>query len=269
MVLVFVLMRVTSRKKVSGSDNPDNKQVPPRRRGRYGKWVGGGLGWALGGPIGGILGFVFGSMYDGMQSGTYEYKTTQRGDFSVSLLILAAAVMRADNKIMRSELDYVRLFFERQFGPQEAQRNMSLLKEILKQEINILEVCTQIRTYMDYSSRLQLVHFLFGIARADGDYNPKEVEMVEQIASFLNISSQDFTSIKAMFIKDTSSAYRILEVNSTATDDEIKTAYRKMAVKYHPDKVAHLGEDVQKAAKEKFQKLNEAYEQVKRERGIR
>jgi DnaJ like chaperone protein len=208
-------------------------------------------------------------MYDGMQSGTYEYQPTRRGDFSVSLLVLAAAVMRADGKVMRSELSYVRMFFERNFGPEEAGRNIQLLKEILKQDINLREVCMQIQTYMEYASRLQLVHFLFGISQSDGNFHPKEVEVISQIAQYLNISQADYNSIKAMFIKDTKSAYKILEITENANNDDIKKAYRKMAVKYHPDKVSHLGEDVQKAAKEKFQTLNEAYEQIKKERGIK
>lgn len=270
-VIVFILMNYTGRKRPKTSaGNPGQMSAPkPRRRGRYGKWIGGGLGWAFGGPIGGILGFIFGSMYDGMQSGAYEYRPTQRGDFSVSLLILAAAVMRADGKVMRSELSFVRMFFERNFGPEEAGKNIYLLKEILKQDINLREVCMQIQTYMEYASRLQLIHFLFGVAQSDGKFDPKEVGVVQQIAQYLNISQADFESIKAMFIKDTKSAYKILEISESATNDEIKKAYRKMAIKYHPDKVSHLGEDVQKAAKEKFQKVSEAYEQIKNERGIK
>jgi DnaJ like chaperone protein len=270
-VIVFILMNYTGKKRSNASSGSTGQVKPPRprRRGRYGKWIGGGLGWAFGGPIGGILGFIFGSMYDGMQSGKYEYQPTQRGDFSVSLLVLAAAVMRADGKVMRSELSYVRMFFERNFGPEEAGKNIYLLKEILKQDINLREVCMQIQTYMEYASRLQLIHFLFGIAQADGKFDPKEVGVIQQIAQYLNISQADYESIKAMFIKDTKSAYRILEISESATNDEIKKAYRKMAVKYHPDKVSHLGEDVQKAAKEKFQKVSDAYEQIKKERGIK
>ncbi len=268
-VIVYLLMNYTGKKSSRKSSQKDVKSRQPRRKGRYGKWIGGGLGWAFGGPIGGILGFIFGSMYDGMQSGAYEYRTTQRGDFSVSLMVLAAAVMRADGKVMRSELSYVRMFFERNFGPEEAGKNLYLLKEILKQDINLREVCMQIQTYMEYASRLQLIHFLFGIAQSDGKFDPREVNVIQQIAHYLNISQPDFDSIKAMFIKDTKSAYKILEITPDATNDEIKKAYRKMAVKYHPDKVSHLGEDVQNAAKVKFQKVSEAYEQIKNERGIK
>jgi DnaJ like chaperone protein len=235
---------------------------------RYAKWIGGGLGWAFGGPIGGILGFIFGTMVDGMQSGKFEYKPTQSGDFSVSLLVLSAAVMRADGKVLKSELDYVRSFFIRQFGLEIANNRIQMLQEILKQDFNLPEVCLQIRQYMEYPSRLQLMHYLFGLSSADGQYSPREVDMISQIAGYLGIEKQDYESIRAMFVKDLNSAFKVLEIAPEATDDEVKTAYRKMAVKYHPDKVAHLGDDIQTAAKEKFQQLSAAYEEIKKQRGM-
>ena len=236
---------------------------------RYAKWIGGGLGWAFGGPIGGILGFVFGTMVDGMQSGNYKYKPTQSGDFSISLMILSAAVMRADGKVMKSELDYVRNFFIRQFGVETANNRIQMLQEILKQDFKLPEVCRQIGQYMEYPSRLQLLHYLFGLSSADGQFNPKEVEMIGLMAGYLGVEKQDYESIRAMFVKDLNSAYKVLEILPEATDDEVKAAYRKMAVKYHPDKVAHLGDDVQTAAKEKFQQLSAAYEEIKKQRGIK
>jgi len=236
--------------------------------GKYGKWIGGGLGWAFGGPIGGILGFVFGAMYDKMQGNKYEERQTGRGDFSASLLILTAAVIKADNKILKSELDFVKRFFVQQFGAEAAKEQILLLKEILKQEIPLQEVALQIKTYMDYQSRLQLMHYLWGISGADGNFHPNEINTIEIIGTNLGISQSDFNSIKAMFVKDVDSAYKILEITPNATVEEIKKAYRKMALKYHPDRVSHLGEEFQKAAKEKFQKVGAAYEAIKKKRGF-
>ncbi len=239
------------------------------KRSGYGKWIGGGLGWAFGGPIGGILGFMFGSMVDGMQSGTPAYSGTRTGDFSVSLMVLAAAVMKADGKVVKSELDYVINFLKHQFGEEEGQNKILMLREILKQDYNVQEVSQQIRQFMEYPSRLQLIHFLFGISSADGAYHAREVEMIDTIGTFLGIRLADLNSIKAMFVKDVDSAYKILEVPKSATDEEVKKAYHRMAIKYHPDKVAHLGDDVRRAATEKFQKLNGAYEEIKKQRGIK
>ncbi len=236
---------------------------------KFGKWIGGGLGWALGGPIGGILGFFFGSMFDSIASADYEIKprTTQRGDFIASLLILSAAVMKADNKVMKSELDYVKSFLRQQFGDAQLEQSMLMLREILKQQINVPEVSAQIKSYMTYPLRLQLLHYLFGIAEADNPTTSSEIYIIEQIASYMGVTSSDFTSIKGMFVKDTLSAYKILEISPDATDEEVKKAYRKMALKYHPDKVSHLGEDIQKSAKEKFLKLQNAYNEIKTARG--
>lgn len=225
----------------------------------------------LGGPIGGILGFMAGSMFDSLTSQNIvgpRQQGTSRGDFGLTLLILSAAVMKADGKVLKSELEYVKQFFLHQFGPVGTQQRMLMLKEILKQEFSLHDVCTQIRYHMEMALRLQLLHYLFGISMADGQVHASEIDAICKIASYIGINQKDFESIKAMFVKDTTSAYRVLEITPAATDEELKKAYRKMAVKYHPDKVSHLGEDMQKASKEKFQQLNAAYEAIKKERGI-
>lgn len=231
---------------------------------KYGKWLGVTLGWALGGPIGGILGFTIGSIFDG--SG--KVIGAPRGDFAASLIVLLAAVMKADNKIMKSELDYVKAFFVRSFGQEKSAEALLLLRDILKKDIPVEEVCDQIQRNMPYPERLQLIHLLFGIAQSDGQIIASEINVIERISNLLRIDIKDFTSIKSMFVADTDAAYKILEIPPEATEQEIKKAYRKMAIKYHPDKVAHLGEDFQKSAKEKFQKVNEAYETLKKQRNF-
>lgn len=254
--------------------------------GKYGKWIGGGLGWALGGPIGGILGFMFGSMFDSVKGGEHAYQggaqghpygnpngtgasTTRPGDFSVSLLILSAAMMKADGQVLKSELTYVKQFLEQQFGKERSSQLVLMLREVLKQSFNLQEVSQQIGHHMDYSSKLQLLHYLFGISMADGQIHTSEINAIAVISNYMGIRQQDLNSIKAMFVKETDSAYKVLEVKPDASDEEIRKAYRKMANQYHPDKVSHLGEDVQRAAKEKFQKLNDAYNQIKTQRGIK
>jgi DnaJ like chaperone protein len=255
----------------NGSPGPDPVNQPPngaRRKAGYAKWVGGGLGWVFGGPIGAILGVALGSMFDGMNSGKFAYQGTPRGDFAMSLLVLSAAVMKADQKIVKSELDYVRNFFVSQFGMEEGTRLISMLREILKQDIDVREVSVQVGQFTDYSVKLQLVHYLFGIAAADGLYHPDEVEIISAIAGFMGVPASDFTSIKAMFVKDFNWAYDVLEITTNATDDEVKKAYREMAKKHHPDKVAHLGDDVKQSATKKFQEVSAAYDEIKKQRGL-
>lgn len=240
---------------------------------KFGKWLGGGLGWAFGGPIGAILGFAVGSAIDSVVS--VEGKVVQNqssrrkaNDFSLSLLVLIAAVMKADGKVLKSELDYVKQFFLKQFGSEHTQELLITLREILQKDIPVQEVCLQIKTYTLYPARLQLIHLLFGVASVDGHVHQDELDVIKLIASNLGIKSNDFASIKAMFFKEVDGDYKILEIEKSVSDDEVKKAYRRMAVKYHPDKVTHLGEEFQKSAKEKFQKVQEAYENIKKQRGM-
>lgn len=240
--------------------------------GKFTKWIAGGLGWAFLGPIGGIIGFVVGSLME-KENGLLETKrtsgyssTTTTGGYVMSLLVLVAAVMKSDGKVLKSELNYVKEFFVRTFGADSAQEALILLRDLLNQNIPVTDVCHQIEKNMDYSSRLQLLHFLFGIAQADGQVDISEQQLIDHIAQNMGITGKDFESIKSMFVANIDAAYKILEIEPSATDEEIKKAYRKMAMKYHPDKVSYLGEDFQNAAKEKFQKVNQAYEQLKKER---
>jgi DnaJ like chaperone protein len=238
--------------------------------GKFSKWIAGGLGWAFFGPIGGLLGFALGSMMDSQaqQAIPGQQKQTTTGAYAMSLLVLVAAVMRADGKVVRAELDYVKQYFVKAFGHDAASEGVRMLGDLLKQKIPVRDVSLQIKQNLDYSSRLQLLHFLFGISSADGIVHPNEIKVIEQIASYLGLSQNDINSIKYMFVPKTDSAYKILGIDREASVEDLKKAYRKMANKYHPDKVSHLGEDFRKAAKEKFQKLNEAYSQIKKERKI-
>lgn len=242
---------------------------------KFGKWIGGGLGWAVGGPIGALLGVFVGTLFDQSsdvkvtnQKGRRVYQSTPN-DFGASLLVLVAAVMKADGKVLKSELDYVKRFFYKQFGTERTNQHLLVLRELLKKDIPIQEVCLQIKTFTRYPARLQLMHLLFGVAAVDGHVHSLELNVIQQIAANLGIKQADFNSIKAMFFKEVDGDYKILEIDVTVTDIELKKAYRRMAVKYHPDKVAHLGEQYKDSAKEKFQKVQEAYENIKKERGLK
>lgn len=238
-----------------------------------GKWIAGGVGWAVFGPIGGIVGFFIGTAFDN----THVIKNsrdrhiegpTTKGDFILSLLVLTAAVMKADGQIKKGELDYVKQYFLRSFGADAASDAVRMLRDILKQEIPVADVARQVGRHLDHASKLQLLHFLFGISKADGHTHQSEVDVIQAISNYMGIGAADFNSIKSMFFNDLNTSYTILGLDKNASNDEIKKAYRRMAVEYHPDKVAYLGEEVQNGAKEKFQKINEAYESIKKERNI-
>ena len=246
--------------------------------GRFTKWLGAGLGWSFGGPIGAVLGYLIANAIEGF--GKKDFQEFQRqaqghsdnthsGDFEVSLLLLSSFVIKADGKIDPRELDFVRSYFVKMYGKDRANHAFRLFKGIIKSEtISPRQICLQIQHQMQHAARLQLMHYLFALAKADEIVTSEELDMLHKIAGYLNINPRDFESIKAMFYRDSQSAYKILEIEKTATDQEVKAAYRKMVKKHHPDKLRHLGEEHLKGAQDKFLKIQEAYEQVKKERSL-
>jgi DnaJ like chaperone protein len=243
----------------------------------FSKWLGAGLGWTFAGPIGGILGFVLGSFVDEFSEGEltdfkkdiYRGSTTQSGDFEISLLVLAAIVIKADGEVDKRELEFVRSSFISMYGKDRANKAFKLFKGIMsKQQISTRQVCLQISRHMNHPARLQLLHFLFGVAKSDGMVTEKELHKIATIAGYLNINMPDFNSIKAMFYNEVDSSYKILEIQKSASDSEVKAAYRKMVKKYHPDKLRGLGEEHIKGAEDKFRQVQKAYEHIQKERGI-
>ena len=247
------------------------------------KFIGAVLGYFLfRGFFGSILGFIVGSAIDNYISpsskGTsfndeFEYykreSTGPHNDFATMLMVLSAAVMKADGKVLKVELDFIKSFFTQQFGPRFNKEHLQVLKHFVEgAEIPLEKICSDIRQRTQVEVRIQLLYYLFGLAKADGHVAEAEINVIRSIAVLLDIPSKDFESVKNMFHRDTDSDYKVLEIESGATDDEIKKAYRQMAVRYHPDKVAHMGEEYQKGAKEKFQKIQEAYENIKKQRGF-
>lgn len=199
----------------------------------------------------------------------YYQQRTSTNDFATILMALSAAVMKADGKVLKAELDFVKQFFRQQFGPAFGAEQLQTLKRFIDADhIPLEQICNDISMRTNPEVRVQLLHYLFGIGKADGNVSQSEIQVIERIAVYMRIPNQEFNRLKNMFFRDPSSDYKILGVSESATNDEIKKAYRKLAIEYHPDKVAHMGEAYQKGAKEKFQSVQDAYENLKKARGF-
>lgn len=241
------------------------------------RWILAVLGFLVYRFPGAVAGFFIGSLLDSFRS---KGKTTQNifnartqevspADFELNLLSLATLVIKADGNVSQTELDYVRQYFVQTYGKDRANATFRVFNEVIKKrEISAQNICNLLRQRTRYETRLQILHFLFSIANADGRVSEPEVVEINRIAGFLGVYGRDFESIKAMFFKNPDSAYKILEIDRNATDAEVKSAFRTMAKKYHPDKLAHLDEAHRKGGEEKFKKVQEAYDQIKKERGI-
>ncbi|MEA3499677.1 MAG: TerB family tellurite resistance protein [Candidatus Marinimicrobia bacterium] len=239
----------------------------------YKALIGAGIGWVILGPMGAIIGGMIGAQSSKQISRKrrfHPYSQTQKGDFYVSLVVIFAYVVKADKKIRKSEISYVKNYLLQNVSNHNlVQDLMNMLKNVLEKEIEIQKITQQIADNMDYASRLQLIHLLFGIALADGELHSSEKDAIRQITVLLKLPMQDYQSIFSMYHqKNRDSAYKILEISPDATVDEIKNAYKKMANKYHPDKVSHLGEDMVKMAEEKFKAINNAYSSIRKRKGF-
>lgn len=241
------------------------------------KWVGGVLGYLLFRLPGALIGFIVGSFLDNLGSsggpdtlfGDLNRRSVSPADFELNLLSLCSIIIKADGQVNERELNYVRQYFLSTYGKEKANAIFRTFNEVIKKrEVSAQRICTYLNQRTRYEVRLQLLHFLFGIAQSDGTVSKAEVGKLQEIAGFLRVGRYDFESIKAMFVKTTDQAYRILEIDKSATDDEVKKAYRKMAKKYHPDRVQTENEAIKKGAEEKFKEVQKAYESIQKERGL-
>ena len=218
--------------------------------------------------------FLYRFFFSGSNKGNRQTVFTQQrqqvsADFELNLLSLASIVIKSDGVVNQKELDFVRQYFVHAYGKDRANNTFKVFnEEIKKKGLSTQTICNNLRGVMRYESLLQVLHFLFSIAKADGHVSEAEVQEINRISGYFGINYRDFESIKAMFFSNPDSAYKILEIERSATTSEIKSAYRTMVKKYHPDKLQHMDEVYRKGAEEKFRKVQEAYEQIQKERGF-
>ena len=269
------------------------------------KWIGGVLGFMLAPPLGAFAGYFLGSIIDSLSEGgtdnyngngrgtygsstdDYQYQTDQgqRNSFLFSMLVLTSYIIKADGKVMHSEMEYVRNFLRTNFGEGAAQQGNEILLRLFEEEKRmnasnpfayrnqIRQTCRQIAANLSYSERLQLLNFLVMIAKSDGHIHQTELDALYEVCQYMGIQTADLESMLNLDSGGSSGgsledAYKVLGVSPDATDDEVKAAYRKLALKHHPDRVSTLGDDVRKAAEKKFQEINNAKEKIYKARGL-
>lgn len=268
-----------------------------------GKWIGGFIGWMAGGPLGALAGYLLGSLFDNMldgvnnpnnsgtwQSTSYEdyntayqqaYRQRQmqgdRNSFLFSLLVLSSYIIKADGKAMHSEMELVRQMLRQNFGASAVQQGNEILNRLFEEQKRegwqqfkhtVRECCSQINRQMDYSQRLQLLNYLVMVAKADGSVPQSEITALKEAAQWMGLNTNEVDQMLHLGKGTLEDAYKVLGVSPDVSDDELKKAYRKLALQHHPDKVAALGDDVRKAAEKKFQEINAAKDRIWKARGL-
>lgn len=261
-----------------------------------GKLIGGGLGWAIFGPLGALIGGMIGNQFDRRADGGREvpfdyyaraggprqdprFVANPAGSFAAVLMALIAWVIRADGKVTGAEVRKAREFVTRTF-PDNAADLMDLLKELLDRRYDVGPICAQARAHLDTSERLELLQLLADVAMADGEGHSAELSAIAQIAAGLGVREEDLRRVLSGWshagagtaapgaARAGASTYALLGLTAAASDEELKAAYREQAKKHHPDRVAHLGEEVRRHSEEKFKALQEAWAAIRRERGL-
>ncbi len=254
---------------------------------KYGKWIGGIMGFMTMGPLGALAGFAIGSLFDKAADAQEGYAPEenvymgQRNSFLFSMLVMSSYIIRADGRIMHSEMEYVRQFLRMNFGEASVEEGERILLNLFEQrkqmertdpmafKYTIRDCGAQIAANLSYEQRLQLLDFLVKIAQADGHVCAAEIDALKEVAAYMQLNMQDVDSLLSLGGDSLDEAYKVLEISPSATDEEVRIAYRKLVLKHHPDKVAALGEDIRKASEEKMQAINEAKERIFKARGMK
>ena len=258
------------------------------------KWIGGIVGFMTMGPLGALAGFVFGSMLDKASEQISDPEAEpdhhtddecggygQRNSFLFSLLVMASYIIKADGRVMHSEMEFVRRFLRNSFGEQAVAEGEKILLNLFEQRkrmdsqnpyafrSTIIECGAQIAANLSYGQRLQLLDFLVQIAKSDGNVCAQEIDALREVAQAMHVSAADVDSMLNLGGDSLQEAYKVLEVDASATDAEVRAAYRKLVLMHHPDKVNTLGEDVRRAAEKKMQEINKAKEMIYKSRGMK
>ncbi|WP_025322781.1 TerB family tellurite resistance protein [Deferrisoma camini] len=243
-----------------------------------GKLIGAGVGWLLGGPLGAVIGGVIGhyvrdaplSEGPGPADDPRVRQQQEELYFVASLVGILTAMLNADGEVKREEVRTIRRFFEERLGYRGESLDIvrDLIKQFLRKGVDLDALCRDVARRCDYATRLLLVECLIDVARADGHVHPAEEAVLRRAIAGLGVNPADVSGLRTAAAAGNGRAYEVLGVAPDASDEEIKRAYRELAKKYHPDRVAHLGDEFRELAHRKFLEIQEAYDRIRSERGM-
>jgi len=260
---------------------------------RYeGKLFGAALGFTFGGPIGAVIGTAVGHFFDKSPprgSARHAKNSERELHFIASLILLLTGTARADGKVGEAEVRTIRNFFNEQlgYGPLEMKFINRLIHESFQKPVQVAETCAAIAARSSYEERLFLLQLNYHVAVSDGALSPQEESFIRSASANLGIAEYDYLRIKNAFSSSGAShagdfsmgegtdafsgvknPYTVLGLEAGCRDEEVHEAYRGLAKKYHPDRVSHLGEEFVELANRRFRQIGEAYDIIKKERGI-
>jgi DnaJ like chaperone protein len=239
-----------------------------------GWFFGAGLGWFVGGPLGAIVGAAIQSA---LSSATQKQLRGSQGQtnaeaiFVTNLVAIMTKICMADGHISKEERNVIHNFFAKSLGYSGEQLRFidAIINETDRRNPDLRQICLAIDKFANHEQRFVLLDLAYNIAAVDHVITDDEQRAIDEIVSAFNLSHEEHESIKARHpIARASDHYTVLGVDSSASNEELKKAYRHLAKQYHPDKVSHLGGELVEFAHQKFQEINESYQALRNQRGF-
>lgn len=269
----------------------------------WGKLVGGALGFAMGGPIGAIIGAVAGHQLDAGLRKAAEHDRLQGGAdyvqqervqtvFFTTVFSVMGHLAKADGRVSESEIQMARNIMQQmQLDEQQKQFAIDLFRKGKEADFPLDDVIEQFREEVGRQRNLKqmFIEILLHAAYADGLMHEAERQLFIRICSRLGFSQMQFRMLESMVRAQQAfhgrtqheaprpradllqEAYEALGVTATASDAEVKKAYRRQMNQHHPDKLVARGlpEEMIKLANEKTQEIKAAYETIRKARGMK
>lgn len=263
----------------------------------WGKIIGGAFGYMLGGPLGALLGATLGhnvdaglaEPFEGAGAGRARAREGVQGAFFTATFAVMGHICKADGRVSNSEIDLARsLIAQMDLSPAQARTAMRLFNEGKAEGFPLDAILRQLRAALQSRSRLarMFIEIQLAAACADGHLDAAERRLLLHVCAQLGFSSQEFERLEAMAQAEAShgrgawreepgryqlgEAFAILNLKPTASNDEVKRAYRRLMNQHHPDKLLARGmpEEMMRVATEKTREIRESYERIREARGF-
>jgi DnaJ like chaperone protein len=247
-----------------------------------GKLIGAGVGYFLGGPLGAVLGAMVGHLFadaradaDAPRIAGKRQRDPRIGQqqqeiyFVATLVGILTAMLRADGQVRREEVRTIRAFFRDRLGyrGESEQIVRELIKRFLKDGVDLDALCRDVARHANYPTRLLLIQCLFDVAMADGHFHAEEKAVFDRVVRLLGIDASDLPHPTGAGAPG--GDFEVLGVSPDADREAVRSAYRALIMKYHPDRVEHLGEEFRDLAQQKFVEIQGSYERICAARGWR
>jgi len=237
----------------------------------WSKAVGTGLGYCVGGPIGAVLGYMAGHKL------APRLQAEQGHLLIANLLGFATLFLKADGPPSADECKETVRFISTlfRFDADDKDTARKLLNRLLQVNLDIIAMAQTFKNYSDKPMRVRLLEILATLSLFNhGPLQGRQLALWSRIAEALDLTSAQSQTIKSRYQAqspqlDTACCYALLELYPEDSAEEIRAGYRRLAMKYHPDRFAHLDQTVQRRHAERMTLINAAYETIREDRDLK